>query len=149
MDDIPCTVLNMRFFDRLATSEVVRESGSIKKCFDEVCGDFIISDELRKLLLLEDSDHYYVYSDEERDELLFRILKHLALGGPVNQVIVVQPVFFVDSILIFMNVHIKHFTNDVALKHAYKLTFFMNGSKSVTFGSLKKNGYSMYYQLNT
>ena len=97
MDDIPCTILNMGFFDRLTTSEAVRESGSIKKCFDEVCGDFIISDELRKLLLLEDSDHYCVYSDEERDELLFRILKHLALGGPVNQVIVVR-VFFVDSV---------------------------------------------------
>ena len=28
---------------------VVRESGNIVKCFDEVCGDFIISDELRKV----------------------------------------------------------------------------------------------------
>ena len=76
----------MDFFDRLMTNQVVRESGNIRKCFDEVCGDFIISDELRKLLLLEDSDNYCIYSDEEREEFLFRMLKHLALGGPVNQV---------------------------------------------------------------
>lgn len=65
---VPCTVINMDFFDRqepmhvswedyyycliyfcrLLTCGVVRESGFIVKCFDEVCGDFVISDELRK-----------------------------------------------------------------------------------------------------
>ncbi len=28
---------------------MVRASGSVAKCFDEPCGDFIISDELRKV----------------------------------------------------------------------------------------------------
>ena len=29
---------------------IVRESGSIVKCFDEMCGEFLVSDELRKVL---------------------------------------------------------------------------------------------------
>lgn len=77
----------MGFFDRLAISQVVRESGSIRKCFDEVYEDFIISDELRKLLLMEDSDNYCLFSEQEREEFLFLILRHMALGGPVNQVL--------------------------------------------------------------
>ena len=87
VEAVPCTILNMGFFDRLTTGQIVRESGSIRKCFDEVCDDFVVSDELRKLLLVEDSDNYCLYNEEEREELLFKILKHLALGGPVNQVL--------------------------------------------------------------
>lgn len=49
VEEIPCTVLNMEFFDRLWQCGVVRESGRIVKCFDEVCGDFIISDKLREV----------------------------------------------------------------------------------------------------
>ena len=37
------------------------------------------------MLLLEDSDNYEMYSDEERDELLLRVFKHLCLGGAVCQ----------------------------------------------------------------
>ncbi len=96
VEAVPCTILNMGFFDRLTTGQIVRESGSIRKCFDEVCNDIVISDELRKLLLVEDSDNYCLYNEEERDELLFKILKHVALGGPVNQV------FIVDHLLIRM-----------------------------------------------
>ncbi len=88
MEPVPCTILNMGFFDRLTTNQIVRESGSIRKCFDEACDDFIVSDELRKLLLMEDSDNYCLFNEEEREEFLFKILKHLALGGPVNQVCV-------------------------------------------------------------
>ena len=44
------------------------------------------------MLLLEDSDHYDIYSDTERDEFLFRLFKHVCLGGAVCQFEdVVQP----------------------------------------------------------
>lgn len=49
VEEVPCTVLNMEFFDRLWKCGVVRDSGRIVKCFDEVCGDFIISDKLREV----------------------------------------------------------------------------------------------------
>lgn len=48
-EPVPCSVLSMTFFDRLTENNVVRESGHISKCFDEFCGEFTISDELRKV----------------------------------------------------------------------------------------------------
>lgn len=65
---------------------IVRQSGSIVKCYDEMYGDIMISDELRKMLLLDDSDNYEVYSEGDRAEFLFRIFKHICLGGTVCQV---------------------------------------------------------------
>ena len=37
------------------------------------------------MLLLDDSDNYDVYSDSERDEFLFRLFKHVCLGGSICQ----------------------------------------------------------------
>lgn len=38
------------------------------------------------MLLLEESDRYTEFSEEEKGEFLFRLFKHLQLGGRVNQV---------------------------------------------------------------
>lgn len=37
------------------------------------------------MLQEEDSEHYYAVSQEERKEFLFRIFKHLCLGGELCQ----------------------------------------------------------------
>ncbi|XP_060075691.1 cilia- and flagella-associated protein 300-like [Ylistrum balloti] len=84
-EPVPCTVLSMTLFDRLTDKDIVRENGAIRKCFDEFYDDFTISDELRKLLLIDDSDNYCLYSDSEREEFLFRLFKHICLGGKVCQ----------------------------------------------------------------
>ena len=67
---------------------IVRQSRSIVKCYDEMCGDIVVSDELRKMLLLDDSNNYDVYSEKDRSEFLFRIFKHVCLGGSVCQVMI-------------------------------------------------------------
>ena len=36
--------------------------------------------------LMEESDHYDVFSESEKDEFIFRIFKHLCLGGDICQV---------------------------------------------------------------
>ncbi|XP_050389358.1 cilia- and flagella-associated protein 300 [Patella vulgata] len=82
---VPCSVLAMTLFDRLYSNNIVREGGAICKCLDEFYDDFTISDELRKMLLSEDSDNYDIYSDADRDEFLFRLFKHMCLGGQVCQ----------------------------------------------------------------
>ena len=64
---------------------VVRQSGSICKCLEEYLDDLCVADELRKVLLVEGSDHYSCYSEEERRQLLFRMFKHICLGGPICQ----------------------------------------------------------------
>ena len=46
------TVLRLDFFDRLREAEIVR-AGEISKCLDSQCGEILVSDRLRKLLLDE------------------------------------------------------------------------------------------------
>jgi hypothetical protein len=79
--DVDCTLLSVEIFDKLYTNQIARENGAIRKCFDEYYEDIQISDELRKMLLIEDSDNYDMYTDKERNEFLFRLFKHLCLGA--------------------------------------------------------------------
>ncbi|XP_071989069.1 cilia- and flagella-associated protein 300 [Engystomops pustulosus] len=83
--EVPCTHLSMSLFDRLQEENIVKESGYISKCLDEYVDDFVVSDELRKVLLLEDSDKYEIFSQSDRQEFLFLLFKHLCLGGAVCQ----------------------------------------------------------------
>ncbi|XP_037231615.1 cilia- and flagella-associated protein 300 [Falco biarmicus] len=82
---VPCTQISMSFFDRLYSEGVVRETGDIVKCYDDYYDDILISDELRKVLLLEDSDHYDLFSQSDREEFLFCLFKHLCIGGTLCQ----------------------------------------------------------------
>merc|ERR1712216_595754 len=81
------TVLRLDFFDRLSgDSGVVHpQTGSISKCFDKMCGDVLVSDKLRLMLLDEESEEWETYSERERTELIFHIFKRLAVGGGLNQ----------------------------------------------------------------
>jgi len=78
------TVLKLDFFDRLNEAEIVR-SGSISKCFDVQCGDLLVSDRLRKLFVDDSSEEWDLYSAQERSELIFHVLRRLAVGGGMNQ----------------------------------------------------------------
>ncbi|ELW64948.1 hypothetical protein TREES_T100006564 [Tupaia chinensis] len=82
---VPCTQLSMSFFHRLYDENIVRDSGHIVKCLDFFCDPFLISDELRKVLLVEDSEKYEIFSQPDREEFLFCIFKHLCLGGALCQ----------------------------------------------------------------
>lgn len=44
-----------------------------------------VCDRVRELLLCEESENAELYSDDEKDELLWRIFGHLVLGGACNQ----------------------------------------------------------------
>eukprot|EP00112_Aurelia_sp_Birch-Aquarium-sp1_P002141 Seg1232.10 transcript_id=Seg1232.10/GoldUCD/mRNA.D3Y31 product="Cilia- and flagella-associated protein 300" protein_id=Seg1232.10/GoldUCD/D3Y31 len=82
---IPSTVTNMEFFDRIYRDGLVRTSGTICKCYDEQLDGFLVSDELRKMVISEDSDFYDLFGSSERDEFIYRIFKHICLGGLVCQ----------------------------------------------------------------
>uniref|UniRef100_A0A452TVW0 Cilia- and flagella-associated protein 300 n=1 Tax=Ursus maritimus TaxID=29073 RepID=A0A452TVW0_URSMA len=75
----------MSFFNRLYDEDIVRDNGHIVKCLDSFCDPFPISDELRKVLLMEDSEKYEVFSQPDREEFLFCLFKHLCLGGALCQ----------------------------------------------------------------
>uniref|UniRef100_UPI003AAB110D cilia- and flagella-associated protein 300 n=1 Tax=Centroberyx gerrardi TaxID=166262 RepID=UPI003AAB110D len=79
---VPCSKVSMELFDPIYSSGILRPSGHIVKCFHDVYPDY---DELRQMLQEEDSEHYYVVGREERGEFLFRLFKHLCLGGELCQ----------------------------------------------------------------
>ena len=85
VENVACTITSMSFFDRLKTEGVIRESGSIRKCLDEYRDGFQIADELRRVLLVDDSDNYEIFDESDRDEFIFRIFRHFCLGGAVCQ----------------------------------------------------------------
>jgi len=83
--DMPCTKMSFEFFDRLAAADIVRSSGSIVQCMPQYVDDICVSDKLRELLMIEDSEDYELYSDEERGEVLMRVLRACVVGGPLCQ----------------------------------------------------------------
>ncbi|PAA57442.1 hypothetical protein BOX15_Mlig023179g2 [Macrostomum lignano] len=84
LEPVPCTHTTMDLFGRLA-DEVIRDDGQIKRCFDEWIDEVQISDNLRQMLLNEDSEAYLLYDEPERNEFLFRLLLHFAIGGRLCQ----------------------------------------------------------------
>ena len=81
---LPTTVLRMDFFDRLEENGIVR-AGDIAKCLDTQVGEVLVSDKLRLLMLDESSDEWELFTEAERSELIFHVLKILAVGGGMNQ----------------------------------------------------------------
>lgn len=84
VESVPCTVLSMEYFDRLVKEEngVIRRDGkSIVQCQEEEVEGFVIDDNLRNVILNEESKYYKLYSESERKQLLWRIFSHLCLGG--------------------------------------------------------------------
>ena len=82
---VPTTLVTTHLFDRLEETGAVRAGGIISKCFEQQVQGFTVADCLRESLLCEESEHYEHFSADERRELLFRLLQHLALGGTLNQ----------------------------------------------------------------
>ncbi|KAJ3351262.1 hypothetical protein GGF32_004398 [Allomyces javanicus] len=99
------TAVDMTLFDPLFTTGIVRPNGAITKCFDEYVspdtitpiddaetaetwtdpGDFVVSDELQRVLVDPTSERYAAFPTSARQELLFALLEHMVLGGRVNQ----------------------------------------------------------------
>ncbi|XP_015587691.1 uncharacterized protein C11orf70 homolog [Cephus cinctus] len=84
---IPCSVLTMSFFEKLKdpNNKVVHNSGTICKRYDLDIDGFLVSDNLRGMLIDEDCEQYNLYSKNEREEFIFRILQLLVLGGSLCQ----------------------------------------------------------------
>uniref|UniRef100_A0A1A8JFS8 Cilia- and flagella-associated protein 300 n=2 Tax=Nothobranchius kuhntae TaxID=321403 RepID=A0A1A8JFS8_NOTKU len=78
VEHVPCTKTSMELFDPIYSCGVLRPSGDVVKCFSDVYTD---CDELQLMLQDEGSKHYHSVERKERKEFLFRIFKHLRLGG--------------------------------------------------------------------
>jgi hypothetical protein len=74
-----CTANQM---DRACVSSpeppIVRNgNGLLVKCFDDYVEGFPIQDKLREMLLSEESENFELYSDQDKGQLLYRLLEHL------------------------------------------------------------------------
>lgn len=78
------TLLRLDLFDRLEKADIVRK-GHISGCLDTPCGDILVSDRLRLALLDEAGEDWSIFSPTERSELLFHVMRRLAVGGGMNQ----------------------------------------------------------------
>ncbi|KAJ3190929.1 hypothetical protein HDU67_006061, partial [Dinochytrium kinnereticum] len=82
------TITSLSFFDRLkppTPHAPLRPDGQIKKCLDEYVDGFVVSDELRKCLLMEECESYDLFSKADRREFIFMLFKSVALGGRLCQ----------------------------------------------------------------
>jgi hypothetical protein len=84
-DQVACTVTSMEFFDKLTDCGVIRDTGHIRKCANDFVGGVEFDNELRRLFLDPDSDHVDDYSEAEKSELLWHVMRWLALGGSMCQ----------------------------------------------------------------
>lgn len=87
INPISCSVLNMSFFNKLKDPKngIVHKSGTICKRFDMEIENFLISDNLRAMLLDEECPEYNLYLKDEREEFIFFIFQMLVLGGILCQ----------------------------------------------------------------
>ena len=77
---------NMDLFDPIYENDIVTlDTGYIHQDYDQVVEDITVSDKLRQALLVEDSEPYGVFNQDQRDEFLFHIFKRIVIGGSLCQ----------------------------------------------------------------
>ena len=77
---------NMDLFDAMYEHDLVTlDTGYIHQDYDQYVEDITISDKLKQALLVEDSEAYSVFSQDQRDEFLFHIFKRIVIGGSLCQ----------------------------------------------------------------
>lgn len=79
------SVMSMEFFDRLDEAGILGPGGRLLGCYDEVFDGITVSDKLREMLLNEDSEYASVYSEDEKKEIIYKLLKLFVVGGAICQ----------------------------------------------------------------
>ena len=85
IERLETSIMTMEFFDRLKDEGILTPSGAIRGCFDEVFDGISVGDQLREMLLNEDSERNAVFSSEDKKQLLYHIFKTLCVGGAMCQ----------------------------------------------------------------
>eukprot|EP00439_Symbiodinium_sp_Y106_P075280 s331_g14.t2 len=78
-------VVSMSFFNKLEEAGCIGSSGHIRGRLEEDWEDVPIVNLIREAILMEESELYDTFSEQDRREFLFRIFQHLIFGGASNQ----------------------------------------------------------------
>lgn len=65
--------------------DIVTSSGHIRRQMDQFISGLTVSDLLKDMMVNDDSEYAEVFSDEEKDEFLYHILRRCVIGGPLCQ----------------------------------------------------------------
>eukprot|EP00441_Pelagodinium_beii_P042486 CAMPEP_0197649370 /NCGR_PEP_ID=MMETSP1338-20131121/28311_1 /TAXON_ID=43686 ORGANISM="Pelagodinium beii, Strain RCC1491" /NCGR_SAMPLE_ID=MMETSP1338 /ASSEMBLY_ACC=CAM_ASM_000754 /LENGTH=256 /DNA_ID=CAMNT_0043223533 /DNA_START=49 /DNA_END=816 /DNA_ORIENTATION=+ len=78
-------VVSMSFFNKLEECGAVAPSGHIRGRLEEEWEGVPIVNLIREAMIMDESELYDTFSEQDRRELLFRIMQHLIFGGASNQ----------------------------------------------------------------
>ncbi|KAL4485995.1 hypothetical protein ABPG72_003929 [Tetrahymena utriculariae] len=76
--------IKMDLFDRLEENNLVVKD-MIKQTYEDFVEDIQINDLVRECLIKEESEHYEIFSEEDRKQFLFRLFQLVVLGGQMCQ----------------------------------------------------------------
>jgi hypothetical protein len=83
--ELKTSAVTMALFDKFSENSIIDSRGYISKVMPDYKDGIEICDKLRESFYMEESESYEIWSSEDRNEFLFRILMHLSLGGSVCQ----------------------------------------------------------------
>jgi len=78
-------VVSMSFFNKLQDVGAIGSSGHIRGRLEEDWEGVPIVNLVREAIMMDESELYDAFSEQERKEFLFRIFSHLIFGGASNQ----------------------------------------------------------------
>jgi hypothetical protein len=78
-------VVSMNFFNRFEECGAIGPSGHIRGRIEEDWEGIPIVNLIREVMLMEESELYDTFTEQERKEFLYRIFQHLIFGGAQNQ----------------------------------------------------------------
>jgi len=78
-------VVSMSFFNKLEECGAIGPSGHIQGRIEEDVEGVPIVNLIREAILMEESELYDTFTEQDRKEFLFRIFSHLIFGGASNQ----------------------------------------------------------------
>lgn len=79
------SVLSMDFFDRFKTAGIVTPSGHLRRCMDEIYHNKQVSDLLGDFLLNDESESADLFTEKEKSEFIFQLVKFCVVGGAMCQ----------------------------------------------------------------
>jgi len=77
--------VSMSFLNRFEECGAIGKEGHIRGRIEEDYEGVPITDLIREVIMMEESELYDTFSEQERKEFLFRIFSHLIFGGASNQ----------------------------------------------------------------
>lgn len=78
--------VNLDILDVIYENKIVnKETGYIKKDFEEIYEGITLTDKLKGALVNPEDENYCVFDEKTRNEFLFKVFMHICIGGSLNQ----------------------------------------------------------------